>query len=350
MARRPHTTFDPVTIHTAKCDICNLNNKATLYRCKLCGFQICTPCKDSDASDGVHMMNAGERGRPRKWNGDSSPTSAAPEPVSPSSRKDVETERRAQPIRVQSLPSSTKRRKRQIIEESDDEDDLYVTQNVRIEHRGQKGNKDEKLNKRMRSAEDVKPARVTRAAAKASSDIRETADFLLALGSSSPHSTTLLIGEDNRDELGLMLLAEAAALTESPHLDTIQGQDAQVHSPLFFEEEVDLVTLRGSEVATERETSVDDTNTPRAISRNLGRKPQISSGERLQVPNVRVVPTVLTYSLPLELIEVTYASISQGNTGGSGSQRLTDLYQSSLVVKGQSGRMRPLRRHERDRQ
>ena len=170
----------------------------------------------------------------------------------------------------------------------------------------------------------------------ASSDIKETAVYLLALGSSSPHSTTFAPEENNRDEVGLMLLAEAVALTENSHAETTQDQDAQIHSPLFFEEETDLVTLRGSEVVTERESSVDNTDTPRTARRDLHREPQLRSGERLQLPGARVAPAVLTYSLPLDT-EVTY--VPRNTTV---SQRLRDLYRSSLVVKGPSGSMRRL--------
>ncbi|MCJ1380291.1 hypothetical protein MMC17_003394 [Xylographa soralifera] len=237
-----------------------------------------------------------------------------------------------------------RKRKRPVIEESEDDSDVYITQNVRIEQRRQRRVNEDKANKRMRSTESIRPARLTRAAAKASSDIKETADFLLALGSSSPRSTILATEEDNRDEVGLMLLAEAVALTENPYVETTQGQDAQIHSPLFFEEEIDLVTLRGSEVATERESTVDDTVTPRAASVNPHRKPRIISGERLQIPDARVVPAVLTYSLPVDT-EVTF--VPRNTTV---SQRLRDLYQSSLVVKGPSGIMRPLWRQEKDRQ
>ncbi|MCJ1430779.1 hypothetical protein MMC27_000129 [Xylographa pallens] len=290
------------------------------------------------------MMNAGERGRPRKWSGPSSPTLPLPQPISPEFRASPENYQDAQPERVQSLPPPRRKRKRQVIEDSDDESDVYITQNVQIEQRKQRRINEDKANKRVRSAEVITPARRTRAAAKASSDIKETADFLLALGLSSPHSTTLAIEEDNRDEVGLMLLAEAVALAEDSHVETTQEQDAQIHSPLFFEEETDLVTLRGSEVVTERETSVDDTNTPRTARRDLHRKPQLNSGERFQVSEARVAPAVLSYSLPLDT-EMTY--VPRYTTV---SQRLRDLYRSSLVVKGPSGSMRPLWRQEQDRQ
>ena len=177
-----------------------------------------------------------------------------------------------------------------------------------------------------------------------SSEIRETADFLLALGFPSPHSTILAADEENRDEVGLMLLAEAVALAEIPSAETNQGQSAQIHSPLFVAEEVDLVTLRGSEVATERETSVNDAVIPRAARRDLHRRPQIGSEEGLQVAEARVTPAVLTYSLPSDT-EVTYVPHKT-----TVSQRLIDLYQTSLMVKRLSGSMRPLWRREQDRQ
>ncbi|MCJ1376772.1 hypothetical protein MMC20_008017, partial [Loxospora ochrophaea] len=41
---RPHTAFHSITIHTAKCDICDAHNESTLYRCRTCGWQLCTPC------------------------------------------------------------------------------------------------------------------------------------------------------------------------------------------------------------------------------------------------------------------------------------------------------------------
>jgi hypothetical protein len=39
-----HRTFSTVTIHTAKCDLCNQRNKSTLQRCTLCGWSICEAC------------------------------------------------------------------------------------------------------------------------------------------------------------------------------------------------------------------------------------------------------------------------------------------------------------------
>ncbi|EFQ98409.1 hypothetical protein MGYG_01439 [Nannizzia gypsea CBS 118893] len=50
----PHTIFKPIKIHTAKCDVCNKHNKATLQRCIDCGWQICTPCWNARGGNGAH--------------------------------------------------------------------------------------------------------------------------------------------------------------------------------------------------------------------------------------------------------------------------------------------------------
>ncbi|KAK2871632.1 hypothetical protein FQN49_002985 [Arthroderma sp. PD_2] len=50
----PHSIFKPIKIHTAKCDVCNKHNKATLQRCIECGWQICTPCWDARGGSGAH--------------------------------------------------------------------------------------------------------------------------------------------------------------------------------------------------------------------------------------------------------------------------------------------------------
>ncbi|TPX25862.1 hypothetical protein DIZ76_011319 [Coccidioides immitis] len=52
-----HTIFKTIKIHTAKCDVCNQHNKATLRRCIDCGWQICTPCWDARGGDGTHGVS-----------------------------------------------------------------------------------------------------------------------------------------------------------------------------------------------------------------------------------------------------------------------------------------------------
>ncbi|GAD97559.1 predicted protein [Paecilomyces variotii No. 5] len=58
----PHTLFVTVTIHTAKCDICNRHNTSILRRCATCGWQICTPCWDARGGDGRHGSRRPFRG------------------------------------------------------------------------------------------------------------------------------------------------------------------------------------------------------------------------------------------------------------------------------------------------
>ncbi|KAK2761780.1 hypothetical protein FQN54_001608 [Arachnomyces sp. PD_36] len=60
-----HTTFKQVKIHTAKCDICNIHNKAILNRCVDCGWQICSPCLADRAGDGTHTGGGAWTSAPR---------------------------------------------------------------------------------------------------------------------------------------------------------------------------------------------------------------------------------------------------------------------------------------------
>ena len=68
--------------------------------------------------------------------------------------------------RIQSLPPPRRKRNRQTIEESDEESDVYITQNVQIEQRRRRRVYEDEANKRLQSAESIRPARRTRAAAK----------------------------------------------------------------------------------------------------------------------------------------------------------------------------------------
>ena len=54
MAPRVHDTFAEIKIHTAKCDSCNRRNKFTIFQCKSCGFQQCTPCWNEKGEDDQH--------------------------------------------------------------------------------------------------------------------------------------------------------------------------------------------------------------------------------------------------------------------------------------------------------
>lgn len=52
-----HDRFAKIEIHTAKCDVCDQRNMATIYRCLTCGQQTCTPCVNRKAgTDGIHVL------------------------------------------------------------------------------------------------------------------------------------------------------------------------------------------------------------------------------------------------------------------------------------------------------
>ncbi|KAL8849840.1 MAG: hypothetical protein Q9221_005178 [Calogaya cf. arnoldii] len=52
-----HTEFETITIHTAKCDLCNAHNQSTMYRCTKCGRHCCKTCWDSKGGDGRHWVH-----------------------------------------------------------------------------------------------------------------------------------------------------------------------------------------------------------------------------------------------------------------------------------------------------
>ncbi|KAL8940844.1 MAG: hypothetical protein Q9216_002596 [Gyalolechia sp. 2 TL-2023] len=53
-----HDTFREITIHTAKCDICNKHNTSKMYRCEKCGRQCCSPCWEKKGGDGRHQLHS----------------------------------------------------------------------------------------------------------------------------------------------------------------------------------------------------------------------------------------------------------------------------------------------------
>ena len=53
------TQFEPVTAHTAKCDLCNARNDSGMSRCSSCGWQSCHACTIKNNCTRTH--NAGSR-------------------------------------------------------------------------------------------------------------------------------------------------------------------------------------------------------------------------------------------------------------------------------------------------
>lgn len=52
-----HDTFREITIHTAKCDLCNKHNTTKIYRCEKCGRQECLTCWEKKGGDGRHQLH-----------------------------------------------------------------------------------------------------------------------------------------------------------------------------------------------------------------------------------------------------------------------------------------------------
>ncbi|KAI9829147.1 MAG: hypothetical protein M1832_000170 [Thelocarpon impressellum] len=79
--RALHTSFTAITIHTAKCDLCNARNKSVLQRCDDCGWSICALCVLERGTAGTgHVINEGDQG----W------TAARAETEGPGVRREVE--------------------------------------------------------------------------------------------------------------------------------------------------------------------------------------------------------------------------------------------------------------------
>ena len=55
-----HTEFKRITIHTARCDVCNQKNVSILQRCQTCGWSICGPCFERSGSGTSHLINGGD--------------------------------------------------------------------------------------------------------------------------------------------------------------------------------------------------------------------------------------------------------------------------------------------------
>ncbi|CAL8578816.1 hypothetical protein XPA_004589 [Xanthoria parietina] len=56
-----HTEFETITIHTAKCDICDQHNTSEMFRCTKCGRHCCKPCWDARGGDGRHTVHDKQR-------------------------------------------------------------------------------------------------------------------------------------------------------------------------------------------------------------------------------------------------------------------------------------------------
>jgi hypothetical protein len=52
--QRDKPSFETVTIHTAKCDVCSHHNTSILYRCLTCGWSVCKNCFNTATDEGSH--------------------------------------------------------------------------------------------------------------------------------------------------------------------------------------------------------------------------------------------------------------------------------------------------------
>ncbi|MCJ1478397.1 hypothetical protein MMC13_007077 [Lambiella insularis] len=256
------------------------------------------------------------------------------------------TNQAKEPERSRDVPSLRNRKNKIVVDSEDDyadDDDkeiLLAQIGTGLRSRRKKIKMDE-ANERVQSSELPQPHRITRAAAKATSDIRETAEYLLSLGSSSCRFSPT--EQNSPDARGLLLLAEAAAWSEAPDGKVDKEQDAQARSPMFCEDEPDLVTLRESEWPDDDGDERDSIAPPR-----YSRRPKTSQQSRSSIeiqrtaddepPEYKTRPTSETE----ELEELTTSSSPEVKQDSPGRQRLRELLRSSLRYRNENGEWRRL--------
>lgn len=159
---------EPIKIHTAKCDRCNLNNKNLLYRCRLCAFQICTPCRENDVDDGAHLMNGSKLDFRWRRTAPSPPPEALTSSTLPAHSRATATSRARKTERPHGLLTPRKRKHKNVIDLSDDSAD--DDDDIEAGRYGSGIRSRRKRNKMAttQSSEQAQPTRTTRAAAKVS--------------------------------------------------------------------------------------------------------------------------------------------------------------------------------------
>ena len=113
-----HNDFNDITIHTAKCDMCDKHNKQVIKQCKNCGMNFCTPCLLHRGGDGTHVMNSGDDGYA------SAVASRAKREsfLKPKSERVVKKDSKSPSPMSPRRKTRRTRRRRVIIEESEDEE------------------------------------------------------------------------------------------------------------------------------------------------------------------------------------------------------------------------------------
>ncbi|MCJ1251452.1 hypothetical protein MMC30_008685 [Trapelia coarctata] len=313
--RTIHNRWEQVFIHTAKCDLCEHHNKSTLYRCLDCKLSICTPCKENDLGDGIHYMNNGGRGpsatpnAPLLW----------PTPPDTSSAPSLQREgaEPSQNERQRIVPRAGRKRRRNVVEETDDN---FEADMEKIPNDSRKGKKRQKplqfetrtsQSKRRRAdarsavqpekkrtvnfevgessrqaIERTQPEGVSRRAANQAPDgFPDFASTLLGVGLfGQDYLPALQTRNSTPDEQNLHILAMAAAQLaeaedtgdeerQTDHVqvqdsETDEGQDAQVQTPLFFTEDDDGVDLE-PQVAAPLPDSNDAEDAPKSSEDQL---------------------------------------------------------------------------------
>ena len=295
MATQSHTSFMEIKIHTAKCDSCNKHNTSTMFRCRDCGQQCCTPCWQRKGGDGTHVLNAGDKG----WTGERAQIAAVPK------RKRVP--RKSNVDMVTKIQTKKQSKKRIMLDEEDEDGKMADALAEEIEEGEVVEAPPKKITKRIKKS-DISDKRVAStapivlerqasppaASPKFEPEIQAAGDRLLlrALG----------VQPTDKDTANLAMLIRAVDAIERPSsgstglLNTenkaVSTRDAEPQSPLFLSE--DDRGLEPSEAVRAKERRERVVLEPRSVRKGVsrlahddldrGRKDNVGNHERGHQP------------------------------------------------------------------
>jgi len=130
----PHDKWIPISVHTAKCDLCLVHNTSVIQRCTRCNRQLCRECLKTASNDGVHIVKEDElewKPRPRitlrqKVTRAAANNNAVPAtPPNTASNRVVKT--RATRMTARRTLATQRPLSRYVNQDATDEDELFVS-------------------------------------------------------------------------------------------------------------------------------------------------------------------------------------------------------------------------------
>lgn len=139
-----HRSFKRITIHTAKCDGCNKNRKAVVYRCNECSRQLCIPCRHKKGGDETHTIDEGDTDYEGLLSQSPGPDTDLVRPTTaPSRSRQPESEQRAVVVEdseedntASSEPPRKRRKETRTRNSSEEDNEVVCTESSRKRKRG----------------------------------------------------------------------------------------------------------------------------------------------------------------------------------------------------------------------